>query len=601
MLEYLLQYAERKGMASEPGFKVKIVRYALDFTADGQFLGVLSLGDDGRGLSFRCPDLSQPELIALKHGSHFLVESASTVALFLKPTVDDKEFAKATAKHLYFTGLLEQVSSEVPYLAPVAGALQNEAILNTIRAQMNEDRVKETDSVSIRVDGRLVLDESGWQPWWREFRTRIKPKEASSEMVCFARGILGDPAVTHPKIAASSVGGTATGSTLVSFDKDAFGSFGLKQSRNAAVSEEAATAYCDAMNSLIAAAPLVAGSKPLYWYDCSVPKEDDLLGFLVEPKALEESTALQTATTLVAAIKTGVTPRAQQLASSRYFCCTITGAAGRVMVRDWMIGEFEQLAAAVAAWFDDLSIVRCNGRGLANEPAIGRLVECLLLDRKQGQNYDDWLKPVKGMLPQLWRAALNPQMPLPYRSMASAVTQNRAYVQTSSSSTFTLENRMALLKAYLLRSCRIKGEPITVTAYLKPDHPSTAYQCGRLLAVLSALQQRALGTVNAGVVERYYGSASATPALVLGRLTRTSQYHLNKLDDGLARWYDARIAQIWASIQHDVPRTLSMEGQSMFALGYYHQKAADTATLNEKRSSQQSPGQGPQHSINLAG
>ncbi|MDD2629628.1 MAG: type I-C CRISPR-associated protein Cas8c/Csd1 [Limnochordia bacterium] len=40
--------------------------------------------------------------------------------------------------------------------------------------------------------------------------------------------------------------------------------------------------------------------------------------------------------------------------------------------------------------------------------------------------------------------------------------------------------------------------------------------------------------MGAGVVQRYYASASSTPALVLGRLTRTSQYHLDKLDAGLA-------------------------------------------------------------------
>ena len=35
--------------------------------------------------------------------------------------------------------------------------------------------------------------------------------------------------------------------------------------------------------------------------------------------------------------------------------------------------------------------------------------------------------------------------------------------------------------------------------------------CGRLFAVFDRLQYLALGGVNAGVVERYYASASTTP------------------------------------------------------------------------------------------
>lgn len=111
------------------------------------------------------------------------------------------------------------------------------------------------------------------------------------------------------------------------------------------------------------------------------------------------------------------------------------------------------------------------------------------------------------------------------------------------------------------------------TPYLNEEHPHTAYHCGRLMAVLAALQRAALGDVGAGIVQRYYAAASSTPALVLGRLVRTSQFHLNKLDPGLAYWYEARIADIWGRIKEDPPRTLNLEEQSVFAMGYYQQLA----------------------------
>jgi len=113
--------------------------------------------------------------------------------------------------------------------------------------------------------------------------------------------------------------------------------------------------------------------------------------------------------------------------------------------------------------------------------------------------------------------------------------------------------------------------------YLNEDHPDPAYHCGRLMAMLASVQYRALGDVGASVIQRYYAAASTTPALVLGRLTRTSQFHLDKLDRGLARWYEKRIAETWGRIHDAVPQTLTLEEQSTFALGYYQQIANDRA------------------------
>jgi CRISPR-associated protein Csd1 len=72
---------------------------------------------------------------------------------------------------------------------------------------------------------------------------------------------------------------------------------------------------------------------------------------------------------------------------------------------------------------------------------------------------------------------------------------------------------------------------------------------------------------------------------VLGRLIRLAQYHISKLDKGLAYWYNTRIADILARIPDGLPVTLTLEEQSLFALGYYQQIAADrsrTSTNNTK-------------------
>lgn len=124
-----------------------------------------------------------------------------------------------------------------------------------------------------------------------------------------------------------------------------------------------------------------------------------------------------------------------------------------------------------------------------------------------------------------------------------------------------------------------------MTAYLNQDHPDTAYHCGRLLAVLANLQYAALGDVGAGVVQRYYAATSQTPALILGRLITNSKNHLNKLEGGLAFWYENKIADVMSRIQDRAPRTLDLEGQSLFALGYYQQLAHDRAGKSKNGTS----------------
>jgi len=113
-----------------------------------------------------------------------------------------------------------------------------------------------------------------------------------------------------------------------------------------------------------------------------------------------------------------------------------------------------------------------------------------------------------------------------------------------------------------------------MTAYLNSDHPEAAYHCGRLLAVFSSLQRAALGDVGAGVVQRYYAAASQTPGLILGRLTSNARNHLGKLDGGLAHWYESQIADVMGRLGDGPPRLLDLEGQGLFALGYYQQLGA---------------------------
>ena len=118
--------------------------------------------------------------------------------------------------------------------------------------------------------------------------------------------------------------------------------------------------------------------------------------------------------------------------------------------------------------------------------------------------------------------------------------------------------------------------------YLNKEHPHPAYHCGRLMSVLADLQYSALGDVGAGVVQRYYAAASATPALVLGRLSRTAQFHISK--SKAPGFFQIKLAEIWSQIKDKVPEALTLEEQTLFALGYYHQMTNDRAEAAKRKA-----------------
>jgi CRISPR-associated protein Csd1 len=113
---------------------------------------------------------------------------------------------------------------------------------------------------------------------------------------------------------------------------------------------------------------------------------------------------------------------------------------------------------------------------------------------------------------------------------------------------------------------------------LQPEDRS-AYHCGRLLAELEATQRAAIGKINASLTDRYYGAASSNPATAFPPLMRGARAHLSKLrknQAGTCNALEERIEEITSHLS-DFPKTLTMQHQGLFALGYYHQRAANRA------------------------
>ena len=134
--------------------------------------------------------------------------------------------------------------------------------------------------------------------------------------------------------------------------------------------------------------------------------------------------------------------------------------------------------------------------------------------------------------------------------------------------------RAAILKAYYLKNPHPDIPKEVLTVSLNPDSSHIPYNLGRLFSVLEAIQSAANPGINTTIKDKYFSSASATPAMVFPVLLNLAQKHLKKLDLGLRTYYDKQITAILSKLGEDYPKHLNLPQQGSFQLGYYHQTQA---------------------------
>jgi CRISPR-associated protein Csd1 len=519
-------------------------------------LGNLELKNKNPGREFlKAPDLTQQEIVSGPKGCRqFLLDGLKVITLF----GIDKPSPKDLDKHNFFVSQLTEAAQKAPQLAGPARLLSNPENCEAINRELEEAGAKPIDNATFMVDGDFLVDDSCWHGWWRKWMAEKYPDPKPDPMLDILTGQVCTPEPTHYKIGGlSSVGGLSSGDSLVSFNKEAFTSFGLAQSANAAFSRESAKKYAESLNYLIRTqGKPIAGAMLTYWFKEPLqdPENENLMVSFFQGD--QEKTALNQANELIEAIESGSKPK---LISNRFYALTLSGASGRVMVRDWMEGPFEQLARAVYAWFSDLEIVAREGDRSAPSPSLWGLLGATVRDLDELKAWH---------VASLYRAALSCGE-MPRWAQAKALSRLRSTILTGDTIRHT---SLQLLKACLKRNTPSKGGA-ELNTYLNEEHPEPAYHCGRLMAVYASLQRSALGDVGAGVVQRFYAACSATPALILGRLAKLSQFHLSKLEPGLAYWFEDELASIAKSIDSEPPTTLDLTEQTLFALGYYQQMA----------------------------
>ncbi|MGR6835519.1 type I-C CRISPR-associated protein Cas8c/Csd1 [Syntrophomonas erecta] len=398
-----------------------------------------------------------------------------------------------------------------------------------------------------------------------------RPSELIAQ--CLVTGKTASIAKLHPNIKGVP-GAQSSGASLVSFNQNSFVSFGKNQNFNSPISEEAAFSYTTVLNYLLNSKRhrmnLNDNTVTVFWSEAS-SQEEDLIAELLYPtlgesddgikedkRSAEDWETIQLVRDTLRNVRDGNPVNLEHLdARSKFYVLGLSSNAARLSVRFWQVDRFRVFVERIAQHYADMAIERAN---LNKDPEFIPIPRILQETAPLGDK--NKIPPLMGGT--LMRSVLSGK-PYPQGLYTTILARIRADKQVN-------YIRAATIKGCLIRQFRLKNQEVNIYMSLDEKNTNTAYRLGRLFAVLEKAQQDALGNnINATIRDKYFGSASATPAAVFPMLIRLAQHHIAKSEYGYIQ--DRRIQDILDGLD-GFPQYLNMEEQGKFMLGYYHQRQA---------------------------
>jgi CRISPR-associated protein Csd1 len=407
------------------------------------------------------------------------------------------------------------------------------------------------------------------------------------EGVCLVTGVRSPIARLHPALKGVD-GAQSSGASIISFNLEAFGSYGKSQGGNAPISEQVTFGYTAALNHLLRREEhnrqriRIGDATVVFWALADTPEisetAEHTFAELLDPSVDDAQEAMKLRAVLEAVSKgrplrelnAGLDERTQM------FVLGLAPNASRLSIRFWQVGTLGHFACRIAEHFHDLSIAP---EPWNTAPAVWRLLLATAPSRDGKAKAEDVLPQLAG---ELTRSILTGSR-YPRSVLANAIMRMRADRDVSGI-------RAALCKGVLTRDRRLgfNGSDEEVPVSLDKEASNAGYRMGRLFAILERVQHSALPSLNATIRDRYYGAASATPASVFPMLLRNAQNHLGRLrkdKPGLAGSLERDITEVIDGFGTEFPRSLRLEDQGRFAIGYYHQSKARFHHSDEKTAS----------------
>ncbi len=382
LLKHLYDFAVSRKLLDDLAFAPKAVRWIIELDSNGNLLGAgpQATGDDKRGKEFNCPQTTRPKVAG--GVSEFLADGLTAVfGLDLDPDAPMLEKrrterdANNARKREDFWQQVNQAAKQTKHAGLEAARSFSERIQTTqatflrwgkpaegkasdksawwLRSASGGEVRLGPENFTFRVNGELLVENETIKQFWREQHTsEVRTARASfPKGLCLISGRADQPlAPTHnPKI--QDVPNTQSfGAAIVSFDKDAFGSYGFDQSLNAPSSDEAATAYCVALNWLLGQADhsLRVGQTKLCFWTRELATGGSLFSRLLNRP--DPQSIAQFLKSPWAGIEREVARHDQ------FFAVTLAGNSGRIVVRHWLQQPLDQAIQNFHEWFADLEL-----------------------------------------------------------------------------------------------------------------------------------------------------------------------------------------------------------------------------------------------------
>ena len=372
-------------------------------------------------------------------------------------------------------------------------------------------------------------------------------------------------------------GTSAGGGSIASFNAPADESYGKEQTYNSPLSEAAAFKAYNALNYLIAD-PVhhfkLAETTVVFWTEEKTTTES-LFPFIFNGTPSTETVAqdtvlLERLKAFGKAVSSAGDPDLSAIGDdvkTHFFMLGIEPNAARIVIRFWHESTLGDFVLKLRAHHNDMRIQKA----FEDDPFPIPVWQILAQTARETKN----IPPLLGG--ELLRAVIDGGL---YPKSLYQLTLNRVNVAHDKYKVGAKVSYLqaSVIKGFLSRSSRLtrdtnKGE---LTMSLNVENKNPAYLLGRLFATLEKTQNDASGGVNAGIGDKFYSSASATPRTVFPTLLDLFRKHIKKLSGDnkpLAIGREKAVGEILDSIDstEGFPPTLSLEERGFFALGYYQQ------------------------------
>ncbi len=598
LLSALVRAYDRLPDAPPYGFSTEKIGFCLVLNADGSVAGVVDLRDTDKKRSPKNLMVPQAKKRTVGIAPNFLWDKSAYVLGVTagegKRTAD--EHAAFRASHLDWLEVTED-----------DGLLALRRFLDAWRAEDFQPPLWPDDlrdqNIAFRLSSEygFLHDRPAARALWR----RIGAEGASDPQVCLVTGETAPVARLHSSVK-GVWGAQSSGASLISFNLDAFTSYGHEQGDNAPVSEAAAFAYTTALNRFLADKShrlQIGDTSTVFWADASdaeVAKEADLwAGVMLGRPAVsgdEDAIAQELIKDKLVAMRDGrplasITPRLAE--GVRFFILGLAPNAARISVRFYWEDTFSVLARNYAAWLKDVALEPAPDRPIFSIRAA--VLRSAPAERRNGVVKFDGEKVSTLLAGELTRAILSGgRFPRALLGLLLLRIRNDHVLDRI---------RLSLIKGLIVRDMRLEKrlpkhpDGTVMEDYLMhpdADDPTPARRLGRLFALIERAQLAALGDgINATVKDKFLGAASATPGRVLpGLLLNAENHHLKRLRNGHsdADWIkDAdharavsvglgrEIGKLWAEAGSEAAAQHSAEEQGLFLVGYYQEKYAKRA------------------------